>query len=515
MLRGFLGEEDGSHYLVLTSDDAGLGAFMSRRAEIVQHGGCFPAAHFLLTDPRLKGFGDVYLFDDLDAVEVANLVHDLGVSIASRVRALDAHLEMREVDFDPEDRRPMREVLGLAPREAAPQRSQSNAGDTTQDSFGDETQRPETGSLASDWYFAISHLSDNLMVRFALREQFLSEGTFPAVLIHANLIRAGLPYAWLREESANKFIANIHHDEHTLHGALTERGFVFNPNIWDAAPDIDVEPFIFEVDDVREVVRVAKLFRFPLVSFGNNRVTVAATHAGNLAEVLGRRQIAFQTSQDVPEPAPLDVLARRPFRAFYRLDVEGLGLEDTLAILTDFGINAEVSLLDWGETQHGVWLAHGIERLAERHRDILVMKAPDIRTDLYRADTNGRRIDAVVEERGETGPRPWTDGWAELTQERREHEIAMIEASEFFFTESRSGREALFFFVPAEVFTTGRGMWEGDLDPHLGKFLPQGFRVVEPGVYRATSSNFDLVDFDLHRAGFRESLDFRNWLNDQ
>lgn len=519
MLRGFRGEEDGECYLVISSDDDGLDRFLALRPEIEEMDGRVPAAHKLLSDVRLRGFGHVYLFDDLDRQEINRLIGEWRVDIVSRVRALELHRVMREPQTNPDDRRPLREVLGLQDRDPwatpAPTKVASKSRDVTQDSFSDPTEAALPGSIASDWLFAIRPQDDKLMLRFALQEQYFAEGKYPGVFILGDLIRAGLPDGWLREDSANKFVANVHHEHPVLYAALTELGFVYNQSIWDAETDQTVEPFVFEVGDVREAVRIAKLFRLPLLSYGGSRVTVDASHAGNFAEVLERRRVAFQTTEELPEPAPVDVLARRPFRAFYRLDVTGLTLEAALVILAEAGINTDVSLLGWGETQHGIWFANAIERLAERHRDILVGEASGIETAIYRADTNGRRLDDVAAPVKETGPRPWKDGWAALAEEQRQSEIKSIEASEFLFTESRSGQDALFFFVPAEFYGSARGMWGGDLDQYINRFLPGGFKVSEPGVYRVASNNLDVVVFELCRAGFRESLNLRNWLNDQ
>lgn len=485
MLSGFRGENANGYFLIVTAA-ASAPAFEARKIDVEDLGGREPEPHEFFTDARLRNLAYAYVFDAETEEAIDCVIASLDIEIITRGQAKSRSEKMASSPPDMfEDERTIAEILGLDKHDPwnvlseedklaslLSEESKEKRKGVTGESFKPrgnlakvtdvDMTRLADGSIRidrvlaikrPDMLFTVDEMDGMVWCCFAPRDYWETHRAIPDTHMLDDIIALGVPEGMLDEMAENQFMS-LELGVEELKALFLGLGFVYEPAL--ANPD------------------------------------------------------------EVEKPA-MDVLAGRPFKLFYRLDVKGIEIVDAIKafMIHDSWFDMEAAFLGWGEIDGTLWFANTIERLAEKHRDILLTAFPNIETEIYAANTFGERlVPKGVKVIGpndveEIGPRPWNDDASTLTTKPE------VKPNEFIFAGQDRDQGVLIFITPKSYFAEHEAPWEGDLAPYVDDLLPGFLTRVQPNVYSTLVCDYEHMLQILSRIGFQESLLFKAWLNVQ
>lgn len=248
--------------------------------------------------------------------------------------------------------------------------------------------------------------------------------------------------------------------------------------------------------------------------------------AHTVAVVNGDGSLADHDMSDNPDPTISDEPG-----VFHKVVIPGRKLRDVVAVLVDTSVNpintARVVMAGsaalstkavggYGNASGGCWLAYGAEVKANHAERLLRREKIACTVCPVNADGSPANPVASPVPDPDPGPRPWNSRAGELAAmdedalHANRNEYA---PSEFLFcgkSETGTG-DAIVHITPRSYFLEHGAMWDQPLG--IAHMLPPDLTEIAPGVYRSRSRKWTFVSLELNRAGFRESVRLKMYLN--
>lgn len=246
--------------------------------------------------------------------------------------------------------------------------------------------------------------------------------------------------------------------------------------------------------------------------------------AHTVAFVNGDDSLTDHDMSDNPDPSISD----EP-DVFHKVDITGRKLRDVMAVLINTSVNptntARVTMVGsgvlstqtvggYGNASGGCWLAYEAEVKASHAERLLRREKIDCRVYPVNEDGSPATATPVAVHEPDPGPRPWNSRAGELDAMDEDARRAIRYApSEFLFcgkSETGTG-DAIVHITPRSYFLEHGAMWDQPLG--IAHMLPPDLTEIAPGVYRSRSRKWTFVSLELNRAGFRESVKLKLYLN--